>query len=69
MQQHISQYDMFVKMAKAMENGNNNQLKKLDKIIRRTLYANKRNHDVSNGYLIVDDEDASLLNSMKFSVR
>ena len=65
----VSQYEMFVKMAKAMEQGNNKQLRKIDKLIRRTLYANKKNHDVSNGYLLVDDENASLLQSMKMSVR
>lgn len=65
----VSQYDVCVQMVRAMEQGDTKHLKRIDKLIRKTLKANKANKIVSGGIFTVNEEDASLFSKIGVSVR
>ena len=69
MMKQVSQYDVFVQMVMAMEQGDTRHPKRIDKLIRKTLNANKTSKKVSNGIFTLDEEDASLVSKIGVSVR
>lgn len=67
MTRQVSQYEIFVQMVKAMDNRNISQLRKADKLIRKTLSANKANQDVSNGVFTLTEEEVSVFEALRTS--
>ncbi len=65
MTRQVSQYEIFVQMVKAMDKGNMSQLRKADKLIRRTLSSNKTNQDVSNGVFSLTEEELSVFEALR----
>lgn len=68
MTRQVSQYEIFVHMVKAMDKGNISQLRKADKLIRKTLLANKTNQDVSNGVFTLTEEEVSVFEALQTCV-
>lgn len=64
----VSQYEVFVQMVTAMEQGDTKHLKRIDKLLRKKLVANKTSKKVSNGIFTIDEEDASLFRKIGVSV-
>lgn len=65
MTRQVSQHEIFVRMVEAMDDGNISQLRKADKIIRKTLSANKTNLDVSNGVFNLTEKEVSVFDSLR----
>lgn len=61
----VKQYEIFVRMVKAMDNGNISQLKKADRLIRKTLLANQNNQDVSNGVFTLTEKEISVFDALQ----
>lgn len=65
MTRQVSQYEIFVRMVEAMDGGNISQLRKADRLIRKTLSANKTNQDVSNGVFNLTEKEVSVFDALQ----
>lgn len=61
----VKQYEIFERMVKAMDKGNISQLRKADRLIRKTLLANQNKQDVSNGVFTLTEEEISVFDALQ----
>ena len=68
MTQKIDQFEVFVKMVKALEGKNYSQVKRADKLVREALLKNKE-RAMACGVLTLQAEDFEFINSLSNKLR
>lgn len=68
MTQKIDQFEVFVKMVKAIESRNYSQVKRADKLVREALLKNKEKA-MACGVLTLQSEEIEFINSLSNKLR